>query len=112
MPPFVLTVLKIVFLALLYFFVYRAVRSVVVDIRGARPVRTAADVRSGAGGGRSRKPAGGKPPRTIAILDASGSSRPGDEYGQCVLAARSGERVDDGGTRVLVRVPDEDPHRG
>ena len=31
MPPFVLTVLKIVFLAFLYFFVYRALRSVVVD---------------------------------------------------------------------------------
>jgi pSer/pThr/pTyr-binding forkhead associated (FHA) protein len=33
-PPFVLTVLKVVFLALLYFFVYRAIRSVVVDLRG------------------------------------------------------------------------------
>ena len=41
MPPFVLTVLKIVFLALLYFFVYRAFRLVVVgparNRRGAAP---------------------------------------------------------------------------
>ena len=34
MPPFVLTVLKIALLALLYFFVWRAVRTVVVDLYG------------------------------------------------------------------------------
>ena len=39
MPPFVLTVLKVVFLALLYFFIYRSVRTVVVDLRGTQPWR-------------------------------------------------------------------------
>ncbi|MDQ4004920.1 MAG: FHA domain-containing protein [Actinomycetota bacterium] len=34
MPPFVLTVLKIALLALLYFFVWRAVRAVVLDLYG------------------------------------------------------------------------------
>ncbi len=33
MPVFVLTVLKVVFLLLLYFFVYRAVRTVALDLR-------------------------------------------------------------------------------
>lgn len=36
MPPFVLTVLKIVLLLLLYFFVWRAVRAVVLDLYGGR----------------------------------------------------------------------------
>jgi hypothetical protein len=35
-PPFVLTVLKIVLLLLLYFFVWRAVRAVVLDLYGGR----------------------------------------------------------------------------
>ena len=34
MPPFVLTVLKVLFLALLYFFVYRALHAAVVGLRG------------------------------------------------------------------------------
>jgi pSer/pThr/pTyr-binding forkhead associated (FHA) protein len=65
-PPFVLTVLKIVFLALLYFFVYRAFRAVVVDLRGgARATR----------GRRSGAPPRGtkaRPPRTLAVLDDKG----------------------------------------
>jgi pSer/pThr/pTyr-binding forkhead associated (FHA) protein len=71
-PPFVLTVLKVVFLALLYFFIYRAIRSVVADIR------------PGGGGsvGRSKggrdKPTGkpkggGKAPRSLVVLDEQGS---------------------------------------
>lgn len=64
MPPFVLTVLQFLFLALLYFFVYRAIRSVVVDLRAteAAPARTSpARVR----GGRGSK---AKPPRSIAVV--------------------------------------------
>jgi pSer/pThr/pTyr-binding forkhead associated (FHA) protein len=38
-PPFVLTVLKIVLLLLLYFFVWRAVRTVTVDLYGGREPR-------------------------------------------------------------------------
>jgi hypothetical protein len=39
MPPFVLTVLKIVLLLLLYFFVWRAVRTVTIDLYGGRERR-------------------------------------------------------------------------
>ena len=73
MPPFVLTVLKIVFLALLYFFIYRAIRSAVVDLR------TPARATAGAGPGRSRakesaRPAQkGKPPRTVVVIDDKGA---------------------------------------
>jgi pSer/pThr/pTyr-binding forkhead associated (FHA) protein len=66
-PPFVLTVLKIVFLALLYFFIYRAIRSVIVDLRPPARAQT----------GRAQtaiKPkGGGKAPRSIVIVDESGS---------------------------------------
>jgi pSer/pThr/pTyr-binding forkhead associated (FHA) protein len=70
MPPFVLTVLKVLFLALLYFFVYRALHSVVVGWRGGsgRPVpataRPAARV--------PRKPSV-KAPRSVAVVDERGS---------------------------------------
>ena len=71
MPPFVLTVLKVVFLALLYFFIYRAFRSVVADIKPASRVP------AGRGKGRD-KPAprpkgGGKAPKTLVVVDESGS---------------------------------------
>jgi pSer/pThr/pTyr-binding forkhead associated (FHA) protein len=69
-PPFVLTVLKIVFLALLYFFVYRAIRTVVADLRGPQARRD----RSQQPGQRpvpiSRQ---GKPPRSVAVIDDNGS---------------------------------------
>jgi pSer/pThr/pTyr-binding forkhead associated (FHA) protein len=71
-PPFVLTVLKVVFLALLYFFIYRAIRSVVADIR---PVGRAAAGR--AQGSRDKpiaKPrGGGKAPRSLVVLDEQGA---------------------------------------
>jgi hypothetical protein len=66
-PPFVLTVLQVVFLALLYFFVYRALHAVVVDLRGgaARPAasRPAAVPKP--------KP-GGKAPRVVVVMDENG----------------------------------------
>jgi pSer/pThr/pTyr-binding forkhead associated (FHA) protein len=66
-PPFVLTVLKIVFLALLYFFIYRAIRSVVVELRPpargpARRDRPSAKSKSGR-----------KAPRSVVILDDHGA---------------------------------------
>jgi len=67
-PPFVLTVLKIVFLALLYFFVYRAIRSVVVDLRGSQGRR---EPRS-----QARQPSvarKGKPPKTVTVFGGDGS---------------------------------------
>ena len=74
MPPFVLTVLKVVFLAFLYFFVYRAIRAAATDLRTAevRPSATPAPRRAGAaeparGGGK------GKPPREVVVVDDRGS---------------------------------------
>jgi pSer/pThr/pTyr-binding forkhead associated (FHA) protein len=68
-PPFVLTVLKVVFLALLYFFIYRAIRSVVVDLRPTGRVQA----------GREKAPTkpkakgGGKAPRNVVVVDERGS---------------------------------------
>jgi hypothetical protein len=66
MPAFVLTVLKVVFLALLYFFVYRAIKSVVVDLRGPAAQARKTEARS--------KPVPGKRrhPRTVVVLDDRG----------------------------------------
>jgi pSer/pThr/pTyr-binding forkhead associated (FHA) protein len=71
MPLFALTVLKIVFLALLYFFVYRAIRSVVVDLRGPAGQARKAEARSKPAQGR---PGGGKQkvPRSVVVLDDRG----------------------------------------
>jgi pSer/pThr/pTyr-binding forkhead associated (FHA) protein len=68
-PPFVLTVLKVVFLALLYFFIYRAIRSVVVDLRP--PARAPAG--RGQPPPKARPKGGGKAPRTMVVLDERGS---------------------------------------
>jgi pSer/pThr/pTyr-binding forkhead associated (FHA) protein len=69
-PPFVLTVLKVVFLALLYFFIYRAFRSVVVDLRAASvPVPRAARPAPA----RPHRPRPrGKAPRLLVVLDERG----------------------------------------
>jgi pSer/pThr/pTyr-binding forkhead associated (FHA) protein len=69
MPPFVLTVLKVLFLALLYFFVYRALHASVVGLRGG-PARGPSP--SPRGSAVARK-AGAKAPRTVAIIDERGS---------------------------------------
>lgn len=68
MPPFVLTVLKIVFLALLYFFIYRAMRSVVQDLRPAG--RTSQPGRAQVA---SRAKGGGKAPRSVVVIDERGA---------------------------------------
>ena len=70
MSPFALSVLKYSLLVLLYLFVYRAIRSVVVDVSGRRR----------AGGGQTRPAAatsakasrGGKPPTQVVVHDAGG----------------------------------------
>lgn len=75
MPPAALTILKFVFLALLYLFVYRALRSVVVDLRAAAPPRlrpqggraTAAAIGDGKPSRRS------KPPRRVVVVDETGA---------------------------------------
>jgi pSer/pThr/pTyr-binding forkhead associated (FHA) protein len=67
-PPIVLTVLKFVFLALLYFFVYRAIRSVVVDLRAARAHHEPRRPPSPPSPSRGRT----KPPRTVVVLNERG----------------------------------------
>lgn len=69
MPPFVLTVLKVVFLALLYFFIYRAIRSVAVDLRPAARAPVGRD-RAAA---KPKARGGGKAPRSVVIVDERGS---------------------------------------
>jgi pSer/pThr/pTyr-binding forkhead associated (FHA) protein len=67
-PPFVLTVLQILFLALLYFFIYRAIRSVTADLRSRSPARGTA--RSGRSD--TARAARAKPPRSVVVLNEKG----------------------------------------
>jgi hypothetical protein len=67
-PPFVLTVLKIVLLLLLYFFVWRAVRAVVLDLYGGR-------VRERRARATEPKPKRGRArgaPSKVVVLNADG----------------------------------------
>jgi pSer/pThr/pTyr-binding forkhead associated (FHA) protein len=68
MSPFVLSVLKYVLLVLLYFFVFRAIRSVAVDLRGRRPAPHA-EPRQAAPSSR-----GGRPPSTVLVHGADGQN--------------------------------------
>lgn len=69
MPPFVLTVLKIVLLLLLYFFVWRAVRAVTVDLYGGRERRTRPAQPKQR---QPRRPRRGAPSKVV-VLDERGS---------------------------------------
>jgi hypothetical protein len=66
----VLTVLKVVFLLLLYFFIYRAIRSVTADLR-ARPARGGSS-----GGGRAdsgaRASTKARAPRSVVVMKEKG----------------------------------------
>jgi hypothetical protein len=66
--PFVLSVLKYTLLALLYFFIYRAVKSVAVDLSGRRAVPSDGQ---GASAGKPERKAravrGGKPPASVVV---------------------------------------------
>lgn len=73
MPPFVLTVLKIVFLALLYFFVYRAIRSVVVDLRAGRPRSARTKGRPAPSSPPTTRSSKGKSPRAVLVMDEHGA---------------------------------------
>jgi len=70
-PPFALTVLKWAFLALLYFFVYRAVRWAAVDLRAA-PARTSRRAEPRQAPARSPRPSG-KAPRSVLVTDERGA---------------------------------------
>lgn len=80
MSPFALSVLKYSLLALLYFFIYRAVRSVAVDARGPRPQRSAAPVTAPAKKSRAEKAR--KVPTSVAVRGPEG-----DKLGSYKLGA-------------------------
>jgi FHA domain len=67
-PPFVLTVLKIALLVLLYFFIWRATRTVVLDLYGGREVRRSRTAQP------KPRPArrGKKAPTKVLVLDEKG----------------------------------------
>ncbi|HEX9892145.1 MAG TPA: FHA domain-containing protein [Actinomycetota bacterium] len=67
MPPFVLTILKLVLLLLLYFFVYRAVRTIAADLYGRRERRAATPRTKPV-----RKARGGSPGRVVLLTDKGG----------------------------------------
>ena len=71
MSPFVLSVLKYALLALLYFFVFRAVRSVVVDLRKRKEEkRPAAKSASPPSPPRSSR---GKAPTQVVVFEPDGA---------------------------------------
>lgn len=75
MSPFAITVLKVAFLGLLYFFIYRAFLSVVVELRppgrkGAGPPAAAAPPPGLAVKAPTAK---GPPPSIVEVLDAQGA---------------------------------------
>ena len=90
MPTFVLTVLKVVFLGLLYFFVFRALRTVAVDVAGrrargadgrtTRPVASTAPV-----------PRGGKrkAPTAVVVRDDEGKKLDSVPLGAAVQIGRA-----------------------
>lgn len=65
MPPLVITILKVAFLGLLYLFIFRAFRSVVLDLRPPK-------VQPSQQQARAARPTG-PPPSKVGVLDDSGS---------------------------------------
>ena len=71
MSPFVLSVLKYSLLVLLYFFVFRAIRSVAVDVGGRKRGATT-KVRSPAPASTAKPSKGGRSPTQVVVHDAGG----------------------------------------
>jgi len=70
--PFVLSVLKYALIVLLYFFVYRAIRSVAVDVSGRKRGATTQMLTPSALS--AAKPSrGGKPPTQVVVHDGAGA---------------------------------------
>jgi len=68
--PFVLAVLKYSFLALVYFFVFRALRIVAVEVAGRRA--RGPDTRPARQAAKSARGGKGRPPTTVVVRDESG----------------------------------------
>jgi pSer/pThr/pTyr-binding forkhead associated (FHA) protein len=69
--PFVLSVLKYSLLVLLYFFVFRAIRSVAVDVGGRK--RGASQTRTPTPASAAKPARGGKPPTQVVVHDPGGA---------------------------------------
>jgi pSer/pThr/pTyr-binding forkhead associated (FHA) protein len=69
--PFVLSVLKYSLLVLLYFFVFRAIRSVAVDVGGRK--RATTQTRTPAPASASKPTRSGKPPTQVVVHDPGGA---------------------------------------
>jgi pSer/pThr/pTyr-binding forkhead associated (FHA) protein len=87
--PFVLSVLKYAFLALVYFFVFRALRTVAVDVAGrrsrapdTRPSRPVARAPAARGGK-------GKPPTAVVVRDEEGKKLDSVPLGAAVQIGRA-----------------------
>jgi hypothetical protein len=73
-PPFVLDVLKVAFLVLLYFFVYRALRSASSDLGSGKRARAArADGQAAPSREARRSRSHGKAPRKVLVVDHEGA---------------------------------------
>jgi pSer/pThr/pTyr-binding forkhead associated (FHA) protein len=72
MAPFVLSVLKYALLVLLYFFVFRAVRSVSVEVAGRRRERGTTQMRSPSAAPAAKPSKGGKPPTQVVVHEPDG----------------------------------------
>ena len=86
-PPFVLMVLKVALLLLLYFFVWRAVRTVAIDLRGRVPRQA-----------RERRRAEPKPqkrgrgaPNRIVVMDERGAKTSAQRLAGTLRIGRAGD---------------------
>ncbi|HEY7660907.1 MAG TPA: FHA domain-containing protein [Actinomycetota bacterium] len=73
MSPFVLSVLKYALLVLLYFFVYRALRSVASDVSGRQRAARGSTTQMRVPTTAAARPSRGKPPTQVVVHDANGS---------------------------------------
>lgn len=72
MSPFVLSVLKYALIVLLYFFVYRAIRSVAIDVSGRKRGATT-QMRTPVAPSAARASRGGKAPTQVVVHDGAGA---------------------------------------
>ena len=90
MSPFVLSVLKYALLALLYFFIFRAVRSVTIDVAGRRRDAAAAKAsRAPAPAPPPRAARGGKAPSQVVVHDPERSKPRSMKLSDAVDVGRS-----------------------
>lgn len=74
MSPFVLSLLKYSLLVLLYLFVFRAIRSVALDVAGRKRGATT-QMRIPEGSGTATASRGGGPPRQVVVHDAESGGK-------------------------------------